>query len=120
MLMISKIKVAISNFQSAPSIQLMKIMLTKATPRTRMISLAMVMLNRNIKVTMTMTRMTMIKIKATIRIILAQITWTNDLWLPFPSIAIHKVMTTMLLLMIVFNMINLMMLLFVILHYGYL
>ena len=35
MLMISKIKVAISNFQSAPSIQLMKIMLTKVTPRKR-------------------------------------------------------------------------------------
>ena len=122
MLMISKIKEAISNFQSAPSIQLMKIMLTKATPRTRMISLAMVMLNRNIKVTMTVMRMTMIKIKATIRLTLAQITWTDQLWPAFPFIAILKEMITRLLLMIMLNMINFlvaMMLLFVILHLGY-
>ena len=55
-----------------------------------MISLAMAMLNRNIKVAIAMTRMTMIKIKATIRLSLAQITWTNQLWSPLPSIAIHN------------------------------
>ena len=66
-----------------------------------------------------MTRMTIIKIKATIRLTLAQITWTDQLWPPFPSIAIHKVVIMMLLLMIMLNMMRslvVMMVLFVILH----
>ena len=53
-----------------------------------MISLAMAMLNRNIKVAIAMTRMTMIKIKATIRLTLAQITWTDQLW-PVATLPFH-------------------------------
>ena len=87
-----------------------------------MINLVMAMLNTNIKGTIAMTLMTMIKIKATIRLTLAQITWTDQLWPAFPFIAILKEMITRLLLMIMLNMINFlvaMMLLFVTLHLGY-